>query len=138
MFFLCDWKRWEKIISLYQRIHELYSWIRRIQISRKRKYQTYAINPKTHPRLQTSRRNLPKPSFRLSSLYRHEPTTHSTLNRPSPRFLKTHPPWYIFLLILGLASYGTVGRAFVQQVFGNDPSRLKSIHTRFVGHVFPG
>lgn len=40
--------------------------------------------------------------------------------------------------ILGLASYGTVGRAFVQQVFGNDPSRLKSIHTRFVGHVFPG
>ena len=40
--------------------------------------------------------------------------------------------------ILGLASYGTVGRSFVQQVFGNDPSRLKSIHTRFVGHVFPG
>lgn len=39
---------------------------------------------------------------------------------------------------LGLASYGTVARVFVQEIFGNDPSRLKSIFSRFVGHVYPG
>lgn len=40
--------------------------------------------------------------------------------------------------ILGLASYGTIGRAFVQQIFKNDPTQLKSIHSRFIGHVYPG
>lgn len=41
-------------------------------------------------------------------------------------------------ILHGLASYGTVGRAFVQQIFGNDDRKLKSIHCRFVGHVYPG
>lgn len=37
-----------------------------------------------------------------------------------------------------MASYGTVARVVVQDIFGNDPTQLKSIHSRFVGHVYPG
>jgi hypothetical protein len=39
---------------------------------------------------------------------------------------------------LGLATYGTIARVIVQQIFDNDPSKIKSFGSRFVGHVFPG
>jgi len=41
-------------------------------------------------------------------------------------------------IIHGLASYGIVCRSIVQNLLGNDPSRIKSYETRFTGHVFPG
>lgn len=41
-------------------------------------------------------------------------------------------------IIHGLATYGTVARVVVQELLNNDPTRLKAIQTRFVGHVFPG
>jgi acyl dehydratase len=37
-----------------------------------------------------------------------------------------------------LATYGTVARAFVQEVLQNDSSKLKKYHARFIGHVYPG
>jgi hypothetical protein len=39
---------------------------------------------------------------------------------------------------LGLASYGTIARVFVQEVLNNDETQLKTIQTRFMGHVYPG
>ena len=41
-------------------------------------------------------------------------------------------------IIHGLATKGIVGRTIVQNIMGNDPSKLKSFHSRFIGHVFPG
>lgn len=43
-----------------------------------------------------------------------------------------------FILILGLASYGNVCRAIVQELLNNQPEKIKAYQARFVGHVFPG
>jgi len=43
-----------------------------------------------------------------------------------------------FPIISGLASYGNVCRAIVQDVLGNQPEKIKAFQARFVGHVFPG
>ena len=37
-----------------------------------------------------------------------------------------------------MATYGSVARVFVQEVLKNDHLKFKSLHTRFVGHVYPG
>jgi len=42
------------------------------------------------------------------------------------------------IVILGLATKGIIGRTIVENVLGNDSTRLKSFHSRFIGHVFPG
>jgi hypothetical protein len=39
---------------------------------------------------------------------------------------------------LGAISYGTVARVICQELLKNDPTRLKEVQTRFIGHVFPG
>lgn len=44
----------------------------------------------------------------------------------------------IYFTNLGLATKGIIARTIVQNVLNNDPTRLKSFHSRFLGHVFPG
>ena len=39
---------------------------------------------------------------------------------------------------IGLASYGNIARVIVQELLGNESSKLKAYHARFVGHIFPG
>ena len=41
-------------------------------------------------------------------------------------------------IIHGMATFGTIGRVFSQEILGNDPSRMKTYTARFTGHVFPG
>lgn len=41
-------------------------------------------------------------------------------------------------IIHGLATYGTVARGLSQSLLGNDHTQIKSIESKFVGHVFPG
>jgi 3-hydroxyacyl-CoA dehydrogenase/3a,7a,12a-trihydroxy-5b-cholest-24-enoyl-CoA hydratase/multifunctional beta-oxidation protein/peroxisomal enoyl-CoA hydratase 2 len=41
-------------------------------------------------------------------------------------------------ILHGLATKGVVARALVQNLLKNDPTRLKTIRTRFIGHVYPG
>jgi len=40
--------------------------------------------------------------------------------------------------LIGLASYGNVNRAIVQELLDNQPEKVKAFQARFVGHVFPG
>lgn len=40
--------------------------------------------------------------------------------------------------IKGLATKGIIARTLVENLLDNDPTRLKIIHCRFAGHVFPG
>jgi len=44
----------------------------------------------------------------------------------------------ILIIFLGLATKGIIARTLVEHLLDNDPTRLKSIHCRFAGHVFPG
>ena len=37
-----------------------------------------------------------------------------------------------------MATYGTVARGLSQNLLGNDHTQIKSIESKFVGHVFPG
>lgn len=41
-------------------------------------------------------------------------------------------------ILHGLASYGIVAKALVDQVFGGDPNRLRSLAVRFAGVLYPG
>ncbi|MFC1859622.1 MaoC/PaaZ C-terminal domain-containing protein [Thermodesulfobacteriota bacterium] len=41
-------------------------------------------------------------------------------------------------ILHGLCSFGFAGRAILKSVCGNDPEKLKSFSTRFMGVVFPG
>lgn len=41
-------------------------------------------------------------------------------------------------IIHGMATYGTIGRVFAQQILNNDPSRIKTYRARFTGIVYPG
>lgn len=43
-----------------------------------------------------------------------------------------------FIIILGLATKGIITRVLVEALLDNDDTKLKSIHCRFAGHVFPG
>ena len=42
------------------------------------------------------------------------------------------------IIYSGLATYGTVARGLSQNLLGNDHTQIKSIESKFVGHVFPG
>jgi hypothetical protein len=42
------------------------------------------------------------------------------------------------LIFIGLATKGIIARTLVEKFFDNDATKLKSIHSRFAGHVFPG
>lgn len=44
----------------------------------------------------------------------------------------------IFIWFIGLATKGIIARTLVENLLDNDPTKLKSIHCRFAGHVFPG
>ncbi len=44
----------------------------------------------------------------------------------------------VFMLLKGLASFGNVNRALVQELLNNEPEKVKAFQARFVGHVFPG
>ena len=41
-------------------------------------------------------------------------------------------------IIHGLATKGIITRTIVEKILNNDATKLKSIHCRFAGHVFPG
>lgn len=41
-------------------------------------------------------------------------------------------------ILHGLCSFGVVGKAVVDNVFGGDTERFRSLAARFSGHVFPG
>jgi acyl dehydratase len=41
-------------------------------------------------------------------------------------------------ILHGLATYGLIAKVLVQNLLRNEPSRLKSIRGRFLGHVYPG
>lgn len=37
-----------------------------------------------------------------------------------------------------MATYGITAKSIMQSCLGNDPTRIKSYETRFIGHVYPG
>jgi acyl dehydratase len=41
-------------------------------------------------------------------------------------------------ILHGLCSFGFAGRAILESICGNDPTKLKSYGARFTGVVFPG
>lgn len=43
-----------------------------------------------------------------------------------------------FKIIVGLATKAIVARVIVEKIFNYDSKKLKSFHSRFLGHVFPG
>ncbi len=46
-----------------------------------------------------------------------------------------HGTFYIYI---GLCSYGIIARIVVQGLLKNNSSLIKSYHTKFVGHIYPG
>lgn len=77
---------------------------------------------------------------KLSFTDYQETLTHSilTLNLQLSKNFPNQLFMVFFICYKGLATKGIIARTLVENLLDNDPTRVKSIHCRFAGHVFPG